>query len=175
VEAEAVTGGGEGIERRGFFTLEEVYALPGCPSRDEHEGRRLAVVECGHPIPCNPCETGCKAGALTVGTPITNLPVLDASLCDGCGTCMIDCPGLAIFVVDLGRDDGLAEVWLPHEFLPLPAVGGEVVVRDRSGRAVGEGRVTKVRTARRLNRTAVVHVLVEKHLAMQVRALEVPS
>jgi len=117
-----------GIEERGYFTLDEVLQLPGCPPQEQLAGRRLAVVECGHEIPCNPCETSCARGALTVGETITSLPVLDAERCDGCGSCMADCPGLAIFVVDLTRGDGRAEVWLPHEFLPVPAPGAVVVV-----------------------------------------------
>ena len=163
------------IEERGYFTRDEVMRLPGCPPQERLTGRRVAVVECGHEIPCNPCETSCARGALKVGEPITSLPVLDADLCDGCGTCMADCPGLAIFVVDLTRDDGHAELWLPHEFLPVPAPGDAVALRDRVGAVVGQGEVTKVRRNKRLNRTTIVQVLVPAELAMDVRALEVRS
>jgi len=162
-----------GVLERGYFTLDEVLALPGCPTPEQMRGHRVAVVECGSEIPCNPCESGCKTGALTVGSPITLVPVLDQSLCDGCGICMIDCPGLAIFIVDQTRDDGLAELWLPHEFLPLPEVGERVVLRDRAGAEVGEGEVVKVRKNKRLDRTAIVHVLVAEELAMTARAIEV--
>ena len=162
-----------GIDECGYFTRDEVLRLPGCPSQERLVGRRLAVVECGHEIPCNPCETSCARGALKVGEPITNLPVLDADLCDGCGTCMADCPGLAIFVVDLTRADGRAEVWLPHEFLPVPAPGDPVTLRDRAGAVVGEGEVTKVRRNKRLNGTTILQVLVPAELAMDVRAVQV--
>ena len=164
-----------GVLERGYFSADEVWALPGCPAPEQLAGRRLPVVECGHEIPCNPCETGCPKGALTVGAPITNLPRIDPDLCDGCGNCMIDCPGLAIFIVDRSRDDGLAELWLPHEFPPLPAVGDEVAVCDRAGAVVGRGSVTRVRTGKRLDRTAIVHVLVPDELAMVVRGLEVEA
>ena len=123
--------------------------------------------------PLQPLRDQLPRGALKVGEPITSLPLLDADLCDGCGTCMADCPGLAIFVVDLTRDDGRAEVWLPHEFLPLPAPGDPVTLRDRAGAVVGEGEVTGVRRNKRLNGTTIVHVLVPAELAMDVRALEV--
>ena len=86
---------------------------------------------------------------------------------------MADCPGLAIFVVDLTRDDDRAELWLPHEFLPVPAPGDSVGLRDRAGAVVGEGEVTRVRRNKRLNRTTIVQVLVPAELAMDVRALEV--
>jgi Fe-S-cluster-containing hydrogenase component 2 len=160
-------------ETRGYFTLEEVLDLPGCPALDDLNGRRLAIVECGHEIPCDPCQTACPTGAIAVGDDITALPVLDASRCDGCGSCQPVCPGLAIFLVDATRDDGLAELWLPHEFLPLPQKGDTVRLRDRSGEIVGQGEVRRVRHGARLDRTAIVHVLVPEQLAMVVRAIEV--
>jgi Fe-S-cluster-containing hydrogenase component 2 len=162
-----------GIETRGYYTLDEVLGLPGCPSLEQLEGRRLAVIERGQALPCNPCETGCLTGALSIGDPITNVPVLNVDACDGCGNCMIDCPGLAIFVVDMSRDDGRAEVWMPHEFLPLPKVGNTVGLRGRSGALVGEGTILKVRRTKRLNRTAIVHVEMDRELAMQARAIQV--
>jgi hypothetical protein len=84
---------------------------------------------------------------------------------------MVDCPGLAIFILDLTRDDGRAELWLPYEFLPLPEMGEAVLMRDRAGSVVGEGQVTKVRQAKRFDRTAVVQVLVPEELAMTARAI----
>jgi ferredoxin len=164
-----------GCEERGFFSLEEVLRLPGCPGLDDLRGRRLAVVECGHEIPCDPCQSACPTGAIAVGADITALPALDPSKCDGCGACQAICPGLAIFLVDLTRDDGRAEVWLPHEFLPLPAVGDTVRLRDRGGVVVGEGEVRRVRRSAKLDRTTIVHVLVPEDLAMTVRALEVTT
>jgi len=163
-----------GCEERGFFTLEEVLGLPGCPGIDDLRGRRLAVVECGHAIPCDPCQWACPTGAITIGDDITALPVLDPARCDGCGTCQPVCPGLAIFLVDMRRDDGRAEVWLPHEFLPVPQKGETVLVRDRAGTVVGEGEVRRVRRGARLDRTTIVHVLVPEELAMVARAIEAP-
>lgn len=159
------------IAQQGYFTLAEVLALPGCPSPEAMRGHRVAVVECSHELPCNPCETACKAGAITVGVPITNVPRLDAARCNGCGLCVVDCPGLAIFIIDLTRDDGRAELWLPHEFLPLPEKGETVLLRDRAGTVVGAGEVTRVRQAKRYDRTTVVQVLVPEDLAMIVRAI----
>ena len=168
-------GGPTGCDERGYFALEEVLRLPGCPPLDELRGRRLAVVECGHEIPCDPCQTACPTGAIAVGADITALPALDPALCDGCGACQAICPGLAIFLVDSTREDGRAEVWLPHEFLPLPAAGDVVRLRDRSGAVVGEGEVRRVRRGAKLDRTVIVHVLVPDELAMVVRGIEVPS
>jgi Fe-S-cluster-containing hydrogenase component 2 len=159
------------IAEKGYFTLDEVLALPGCPSPQEMRGRRVAVVECSHELPCNPCETACKSGAITVGVPITNVPRLDGDCCNGCGLCVVDCPGLAIFIVDLTRDDGRAELWLPYEYLPLPEKGELVLLRDRAGAVVGEGEVARVRQAKRYDRTTVVQVLVPEDLAMTVRAI----
>jgi Fe-S-cluster-containing hydrogenase component 2 len=162
-----------GCDRRGYFSLEEVLGLPGCPALDDLRGRRLAVIECGHEIPCDPCQTACPTGAIVVGDDITALPRLDVARCDGCGTCQPVCPGLAIFLVDMTRGHGLAEVWLPHEFLPLPEKGQAVRLRDRAGEVVGVGEVRRVRHGARLDRTAIVHVLVPQKLAMVVRSIEV--
>jgi Pyruvate/2-oxoacid:ferredoxin oxidoreductase delta subunit len=172
-EPQARTREARGCEARGFFSLEEVLALPGCPGLDDLRGRRLAVVECGHEIPCDPCQTACPTGAIAVGDDITALPVLDPERCDGCGTCQPVCPGLAIFLVDMTRGDGCAELWLPHEFLPLPEKGETVLLRDRGGSIVGEGEVRRVRHGARLDRTTIVHVLVPEDLAMVVRGIEV--
>ena len=60
----------------------------------------VAVIECVQEIPCNPCEGACKFNAITIGEPITNLPKINETNCTGCGVCVAQCPGLAIFIVD---------------------------------------------------------------------------
>jgi len=58
----------------GALSVEEVKNCPGWPGEDCLESRKVAVLECVEDIPCNPCEVACPAGAITVGSPITNLP-----------------------------------------------------------------------------------------------------
>ncbi len=157
------------LRRLGWLCGTEVDALPGVPEATAVGSRRVAVVECAERIPCNPCETVCPKGAITVGTPITNLPRLDPSRCTGCGLCVAVCPGQAVFLVDGSRPGEEGAVVLPYENLPLPSVGQEVAGLDRSGRAVCRGRVVKVRKAYAFDRTVTVEIAVPKEAVMAVR------
>lgn len=157
------------VRQCGFLSASELAGLPGVPAPEAFNGKKLAVLECAECIPCNPCEEACPTGAIKVGTPITNLPVLDPELCQGCGLCIAACPGLAAFVIDTGFSATEAAVQLPYELLPLPARGTAVVALDREGRPVCPGRVVAARTARGFDRTAVVTVAVPKEKAHAVR------
>lgn len=92
------------ITKVGFLNSAELKEAGRYPSEERLKKGPVAVIECCQNIPCNPCETACKFGAITVGDLITNLPVLDESKCVGCGVCLTKCPGLAIFVVDKSKD-----------------------------------------------------------------------
>ena len=105
------------ITKVGFLNSAELKEAGRYPSEERLKKGPVAVIECCQNIPCNPCETACKFGAITVGDLITNLPVLDESKCVGCGVCLTKCPGLAIFVVDKSKD--MATVSFPFEYLPL--------------------------------------------------------
>jgi len=133
----------------------------------------VAVIECIQDIPCNPCEEACPARAITVGLPITSLPVLDAARCTGCGTCIARCPGLAIFVVDASRPGREGTVQLPYEAWPRPLAGDRVAALDRQGRRVAAGTVEKVLCGKVQDHTAVVTVRVPKELINTVRAIRV--
>ncbi len=129
----------------------------------------VAVIECYEEIPCDPCEEACRRGAIIVGEPITSLPHLKAERCNGCGLCIPDCPGLAIFVIDESYSENEATIMLPYEFLPLPGQGMTVKALDRQGRAVGEARVLEVRNPEFYDCTPVVKIAVPKELSMTVR------
>jgi Fe-S-cluster-containing hydrogenase component 2 len=133
----------------------------------------VAVIECIQDIPCNPCEQACPARAITVGLPITSLPVLDAARCIGCGACIAQCPGLAIFVVDGSRPGDEGTVQLPYEAWPLPKAGDRVAALDRRGGRVATGTVEKVLHGRAQDHTAVVTVRVPKDMINTVRAIRV--
>jgi Fe-S-cluster-containing hydrogenase component 2 len=148
----------------------DLYAnSPGVPSLERMRHGPVAVVECVEEIPCDPCETGCAQGAITIGRPITRIPRLDGELCTGCGHCIAACPGQAIFVVDMSLPDGKATVSVPYEFLPLPEKGQTVTALGRSGEPVGEAEVVRVDDPRAYDHTPVVTLKVPAEAAMVVR------
>jgi Fe-S-cluster-containing hydrogenase component 2 len=156
----------------GIATQEELRGSPGYPSEARMRKGAVAVIECLQEIPCDPCEAACPVGAITVGQPITNLPVLDESKCTGCGLCLAACPGQAIFLVDLASADGEAVIAFPYEFLPLPSKGTWVEAVNREGAVVTSGRVVRVLNPRKYDRTAVVYVAVPREYAHEVRCIK---
>jgi Fe-S-cluster-containing hydrogenase component 2 len=155
----------------GTIPQEELEASPGYPSKKYLAEKRVVVVECTEKIPCNPCETVCRKGAIVVGEPITNLPRLDAEKCDGCGLCIARCPGLAIFMVDATYSKEEAAVSFPHEYLPLPKEGDEVEAVNRKGELVCKGKVIKVRRPKSFDHTPVITIAVPKEYASTVRGI----
>ncbi len=142
------------LKTRGAPSLAELRAAGVVPSREEMAAKPCVCVECIEEIPCNPCETSCPQGALTVGQPITNLPVLDRQKCTACGLCIPACPGLAVVIKSIEGDR--ARIRFPWEYLPGPAKGDEVEMVDRLGNPVCRGTVVSVINPARNNRTAVV-------------------
>jgi len=154
------------FRRSGVVTVEELKKLGLIPPEERLKKGPAVVVECPEMIPCNICVAACPFGAIRKDR-IIDLPKIDWDKCTGCGSCVALCPGLAIFVVDLSKP-GKAYVTLPHEFLPTPRIGDEVVLLNRVGERVGRGRVVRVWER---NRTFVVTVEVPPELAMEVRAI----
>ena len=150
----------------GIITIEELKKLGLVPPEERLRRGPVAIIECPEPIPCNICVDACPSRAILMNR-IIDIPKVDWDKCTGCGNCVALCPGLAIFVVDLSRNDK-AYVTLPHEFLPIPKVGDKVTLLGRDGRRLGEGRVVRVLEK---NKTWVVTVEVPKDLAMEVRAI----
>jgi len=159
-------------KKSGYISDQELAGGPGIPSEERRRKSAVAVIECIEHIPCNPCEASCKAGAIKVGEDITNLPKLDEAKCIGCLSCIPICPGQAIFVVDESLPDGKALVTMPYEFLPLPEKGETVIALERSGNALGEGRVTKVSKTERMDQTAMVTIEVPREWSMKARAFQ---
>jgi Fe-S-cluster-containing hydrogenase component 2 len=158
-----------GLEQSGVLSTEELAKLPGMPSEERLRREPVAVIECGQEIPCNPCEGLCRQGAIAIGEPITNLPVLNEDKCTGCGLCIAGCPGQAIFVVDTTYSETECTVAMPYEFLPLPQKGQTVDGLDREGQVICSSRVVKVVNPSGFDRTPVVTAAVPKGCAMSVR------
>jgi len=157
----------------GFLTVEEVKNCPGWPGDEIIESKRVAVLECVEDIPCNPCEVVCPKGAIKVGTPITKLPIIDGSLCDGCLQCISICPGLAIFVVEKNYNDELSAISLPYELLPVPAKGDSVKALDRKGVYLCDAKVVRVLKSAKFDKTVVVTIAVKKKHVNEVRSFQV--
>lgn len=155
------------IYKTGVPTEEDLQRV--VPSAERLAKGPVAVIECFQKIPCNPCYTACKKGAIKEFRDINDLPEIDHDLCNGCGLCVSKCPGLAIFIIDETYSENEALVKLPYEFVPLPKEGDTVKALDREGRVVGEARVVKIQNGKYEDRTPVISVAVPKGLSMVVR------
>ena len=154
-----------GYLETGVLDLDDIQV----PSMERRAKGAVAIVECVQHIPCNPCVDSCPQGAITMGDSINNLPEIDFDKCNGCGLCIANCPGLAIFLIDETYSPELALVGLPYEFYPLPEVGEKVDLLSRSGNVCGRGEVVKIRNAKVQDRTPIIFLSVKKDLAMEVR------
>ncbi|MBQ6545258.1 MAG: (2Fe-2S)-binding protein [Lachnospiraceae bacterium] len=159
------------LRENGFLSIRELAECNRLPSEERYQRGAVAVLECCQDIPCNPCEDACPFGAIRVGKPITNLPVLDEDKCTGCGTCIAHCSGLAIFVVNKVYNELEATVSFPFEYLPLPAKGQVVDAVDRSGRTVCKGTVVRIVDTKKNDHTPVVTVAVPREYADEVRSI----
>jgi ferredoxin len=142
------------LKTLGAPSLDELRAAGVVPTLAELTEKPCVCIECIEEIPCNPCETSCPQKALTVGQPITNLPVIDRQKCTACGLCIAACPGLAITIRSVEGDR--AKIRFPWEYLPYPESGAKVTMVNRLGKPVCEGVVLGVFNPARNNHTAVI-------------------
>lgn len=159
------------LEKTGIATEQELSMV--IPSKERLEKGPVAVIECFQRIPCNPCQTACKRGAIKEFKDINDRPQIDPEKCNGCGICISHCPGLAIVVVDETYSDEEALIKLPYEFLPLPEEGSFVTGVDRAGNPVCRAKVVKVLNTKAQDRTPTVSIAVPKALSMTVRFLKI--
>jgi Fe-S-cluster-containing hydrogenase component 2 len=155
------------LSENGYLSEEELSGR--LPSVARMRRGPVAVIECTQDIPCNPCEAACPAGAITVGQPITSVPVLDEDKCKGCGICVPRCPGLAIFVLDCSKPGAMGTIQMPYEYVPLPEAEEAVLGLDRRGQPVGVARVEKVTEFGGCDHTALVTIAVPKDLVNRIR------
>ncbi len=162
----------EGVIYTGVPSTEELKNCPGVPSEAVMRQKKIPRIECVQQIPCNPCEGICPTGAIHVGQNITDLPVLTAEKCTGCGLCVANCPGLAITMIDKSKSADHATVDFPFEYLPLPAVGDTVQAVGRDGQVVCEGVVLSVKRLKVYDGTTVVSMQVPMDHADQVVSMK---
>ncbi len=141
------------------------------PPQERLKEGPVAVIECFEEIPCNPCFTFCNTGAITEFDNINDLPQIDYDDCTGCGICISNCPGLAIFVIDQSFSDTQSIVRIPWEMHWTPAAGDTVEALNRKGEAVCRARVERVQDSKKQDKTKVIWLVVDDQLAMEVRSM----
>lgn len=152
---------------KGYMTEEELAAIP---TVDSHDCGIHPVIECTQNIPCNPCQEACRFGCISVGENITRLPgVVPGSKCTGCGMCVANCPGQAIFLVNENYEEGFAAVTLPYEFLPVPQKGDQGMALDRSGKPVCDAEVISVKTSKSFDHTMLLTMKIPAEFAGKAR------
>lgn len=162
------------LSKNGFLTLEELKALsPSYPSEERMRKGPVAVAECVEEIPCNPCESACRFGAIRIGDNITALPRIAEDKCTGCGVCIAHCSGLAIFVMDKSYSETVGSVSFPYEYQKIPSVGDEVDALDRAGKVVCKGRIKMAVMPPSFDRTHVVTVEVPIGMVETVRGISI--
>lgn len=157
------------LEKTGLPTPEDLAKVS--PSKERLSRGPVAIIECFQRIPCDPCYAACKRGAIKEFKDINDLPEIDFELCNGCGVCVSECPGLAIFVVDQTYSEKAALVKIPYEFLPLPEKGEVVDALDRKGETASKARVVDVLKFK--DKTYVISIAVPKELSMDIRNITV--
>lgn len=157
------------LKSTGIATSKDLESV--IPSKERLAKGPVAIMECFEKIPCNPCYTSCKRGAIKEFEDINDRPELNVDICNGCGVCISNCPGLAIFVVDETYSETEALVKIPYEFIPLPEEGSYVTGLDRAGKPVCRAKVVKVQNSKAQDRTPVVSLAVPKEFSMVVRFL----
>jgi len=156
---------------RGYLTPEELKEIIELPSEERLRGKPVAVPECPQRIPCTPCKEICPTDAIKMDNP-NDIPVVEYDKCIGCSLCVQICPGLAFFMVQYRGDK--ARVTMPHELLPLPKRGEEVILLNRKGEEIGKGKVILIIPRdKSVGDTPVVTVEVPLELAWEARAIKV--
>jgi Fe-S-cluster-containing hydrogenase component 2 len=153
----------------GILTLEELKGIPGYPKEEDFNKGLIVVVECDEDIPCNPCENICGNCAITIGTPITNLPKMNADICDGCLRCIGVCPGLCIFGIKKHYNEKQSLIYIPYEYEPLPEKGLDVDALDRYGEFVCKAEVHRILAKKDKNISTIIGILVPKEFYATVR------
>lgn len=139
------------------------------PSNERRMKGPYAFFECFEEIPCDPCYEACPFKAVKEFSNLNDVPEVDFDKCTGCGLCVFECPGLAIFLIDESIGEGKAQVTIPYEFLPLPELGEVVQLANREGLVVGEGKVVRLKKSGQKGKTTAVTVEIPLSLVMDVR------
>ena len=155
------------FEKTGVASETMVEAI--LPSHERRKVGPYAIFECFQEIPCNPCYTACKSGAVGFLHDINNKPQVNFAKCSGCSLCVSACPGLACYIIDETYSEKEGTIKIPYEFLPLPEKGQQVQALDREGNVVGDVTVIHVQSSEKLDHTNVITIAVPKEQLWTVR------
>ncbi len=140
------------------------------------------VLHCSQEIPCNPCTSVCSQGAIVIDEmDIRKVPDYISKQigkeCIACEKCVTICPGLAITLVDLRKEEAdTALVTIPYEFEKGSIkVGDHVTVLNTVGVALGSVEVVRTRIAKTTDRTVLVKVRAPREIADQIAGIEIQN
>ncbi len=151
---------------KGYVADDEISRFPGITKQ---KGLH-PVIECTQNIPCNPCQDACKKHCIKIGSCITALPCVDKDAkCMGCGMCVANCSGQAIFLVEEDFEPGYTSITLPYEFFPLPQKGEKGKALSRSGQPVCDAEVVQVRSSPAFDKTNLLTMKVPNEFADRAR------
>ena len=153
------------LYKDGILSEEEFTKL--LPSDERRKKGPYVIVECLQGIPCNPCVTSCRVGAIKQAN-LTDIPAVSHDSCIGCSACVGACPGHACFVIDESISDDTYLLSLPYEMLPNPKAGEIADLLNREGTAVDKGVIRRVVEH---DKTYVVTVEVPKKYLYEVRSI----
>lgn len=159
------------LKKNGVACKEEY--MEKLPSDIRKEKGPFAMIECFQRIPCDPCVYSCPIKAIMPMSDINDIPRVDFDKCNGCASCVVKCPGLAIFVVDLSKSSGKAVLKMAYELLPVPAVGDEVVALSREGKELCKAKVVEVRDGKINDKTYLLGIELDREYIYEVRAVRV--
>jgi NADPH-dependent 2,4-dienoyl-CoA reductase/sulfur reductase-like enzyme/Fe-S-cluster-containing hydrogenase component 2 len=140
------------------------------------------VLHCSQEIPCNPCTSVCSQGAIVIDEmDIRKVPDYISKQigkeCIACEKCVTICPGLAITLVDVRKEEAdTALVTIPYEFEKGSIkVGDHVTVLNTVGVALGSVEVVRTRIAKTTDRTVLVKVRAPREIADQIAGIEIQN
>lgn len=156
----------DSLLENGYIRQDEIFRYPGVKKR----GGIHPVIECTQNIPCNPCQDACKKGCISIGNNITSLPVVrEDQVCSGCGMCVANCSGQAIFLVNDDYEEGFGTVTMAYEFFPLPQVGDIGCACGRDGGYICEAEVVEVKNHKIFDHTNLLTIKVPVDKTMEAR------
>jgi len=131
----------------------------------------MPVFHCYQEVPCNPCISVCPVGGIrTERDDIMGLPYMeDVNKCKGCMSCVAVCPGLAVTMVDYGKDRTNPIVTLPYEiWRDKVEVDQKVPITDEDGAILGYYPVKKIiANEKKYPGTLLIQVEVDRAVAKE--------